>query len=459
VKSPRADGWRMPPQNAEAEEAMLGGLLIDPSRIADVATILEPEDLFRETHEDIYRAMLDLHSRGNPVDGMTVSEELRRRGVLDRIGGVSALFTLVDRTPHAANTLYYGRVVRQKALARRLLSACSETIEECYADQQSADDLIEAAERRVFALSALRRREGPTDSEAVATLALGRIEGRAGGEIHGIPSGLPPLDALIGGLMPGAMVVLAARPSVGKTSIALGICEHVAVDWGVPVLLISLEMGPAEVGERLLQMRSRIDGHRLRNPCDLDDREWARLRKAAAELKAARFPMDFGSFRTASYVASVARQSVARGNVGLVVVDYLQLLDPERAESRENRQQQVAAASRRLKALAMELEVPILVLSQLNRSSESRDDKRPRLSDLRDSGGIEQDADAVILLHRPDYYDPQDQPGMAEAIVAKNRNGRTGTAQLVFLKAFARFESAAPDVAFGPAPSSNEPVF
>jgi replicative DNA helicase len=453
------DSIRLPPHNIEAERGAIGSMLLDNSTIDSVLEHCGQADFFRAAHVTIVAAIARLHERGEPVDAITLADELTRYEHFEDVGGHPALADILEATPHAVNAAYYARIVRQKAVARELIEAARLTIYECYSDNYSADELSESSERRFFEVSDAG---APSDAiflaESVAE-ASAAIRRRADGEFDGVGSGFDDLDDLTGGFRPGSLTIVAARPSAGKSALALNICEHAALGQCITPLLFSLEMGRAELGERLIQSRSRVDGHRLRRPDLLSRQEWACVHAAERELSAAAFLIDDHGQRNLAQIAAVGRRAKSRHNVGLVVVDYLQLIDAGTGADRESRQEQVARISRRLKGIARELNLPVIALSQLNRLVEQREDHRPRLSDLRDSGAIEADADLVILLHRPDYYDPQDQPGMAEAIVAKNRNGPTGAVRLVFLKHLARFESAAPDVNFGPVASLNEPVF
>jgi replicative DNA helicase len=452
------DFMRLPPHNLEAERGAIGSMLLDNATIDDVLEHCKPADFYRDSHQVLVGAIAWLHGRGEPADPITLADRLTALDKFEDIGGHPAIVEILESTPHAVNAGYYARVVRQKAIVRALIDAANETLLECYSGGFAADDLAEAAERRFFAVTDAEAASETIGLAECVALASAAIRRRSLGEVDGVGSGLPDLDDLTGGFRPGSLTILAARPSAGKSALALNICEHAALSQKIHPLLFSLEMGRAELGERLIQSRSRIDGHKLRAADLLSREEWVRVEWVERELSAATFLIDDSAQRNPAQLSAIARRAKSRHGIGLIVIDYLQLLESGDGPDRESRQEQVARISRRLKGIARELDVPVIALSQLNRLVEQREDHRPRLSDLRDSGAIEADADLVILLHRPDYYDPTDRPGLAEAIVAKNRNGPTDTVPLVFLKHLARFESAAPDVDFGAA-SPNEPVF
>ncbi len=335
--------------------------------------------------------------------------------------------------------------MREKAIGRQLIDSATEIIRDGYSNQYTAQELLESAERKVFAIAEEQIQGDTLELKDVISEAMDRIAKRAetgGHAVTGVASGLIDLDDITGGFQPGQLVVLAARPSMGKTALALNICDHAAMEGKTSVLFVSLEMGHLEIAERLLCARSRIDGYKLRTGMGLAYREMNQLTKAWNELRGgAPLFIDDTPARNMLQITASARRLKLRNEIGLIVVDYIQLIDSE--DSRDSRQEQIAKISRRLKTLARELEVPVIALSQLNRAVESREDRRPRMADLRESGAIEQDADIVLLLHRPDYYDANDQPGIAELIVAKNRNGRTDSVKLTFPKDLTRFENFA----------------
>ncbi|MBX6312722.1 MAG: replicative DNA helicase [Isosphaeraceae bacterium] len=434
---------RLPPQNLEAEQGVLGGILRDNEVLHDIIPILRIEDFYRDSHQVVYRAIRDLYDQGKPVDAILLAEELIRRGEFEKIGGLDTLEQISNSVPHAANALYHAQIVREKAIVRELIEASNEILREGYANTHTAEELLQMAEQRVFQI-AEKQVTGDTVALAeVVTQAMARISARAETRhpVTGLATGFFELDDLTSGLHPAQLIILAARPSMGKTAFALNLCEHIAVEQRQGVLFVSLEMGQLELAERLLCARARVDGHKLRTGKSMGNRELQMLGKAYEHLHASPLFIDDTPTRSVLQIAANARRLKLRHGIGLVVVDYIQLIDAE--ETRDSRQEQIAKISRRLKTLARELQVPVIALSQLNRAVENREDRRPRMADLRESGAIEQDADLVLLLHRPEYYDPNDQPGIAELIVAKNRNGATGTIKLTFLKNFMRFENLA----------------
>ena len=439
---------RLPPQNTEAEQGVLGGILREPGWAVECqAAGLAPEDFYRDDHATLCRRLYAMADGGRRIDALLVIDEMRRHGELERCGGDEFIARLMDAVPHTANTRYYAELVRDKARQRRVIEFANGLLRAGYAGEHTGVELVELAERGTLALA-----DGSGDSEPRALPAIvadvaDRLGRRRSGDYQGLATGLVDFDDLTDGLPDASLVVLAARPSMGKTALALNIAEYVALQAGFAVLFVSLEMGDLELGERLVVARARVDGHRVRTGRGLGDEHDLKLRRAYAELSAApHFLVDAAPGRTPSQVASAARRAKARHDLGLIVVDYIQLLDPgqESRRAKESRQEQIAGISRRLKNLAREVGCPVLALSQLNRDVEKREDKRPRIADLRESGAIEQDADLVLLLHRPEYYKPGDQPGIAELDVAKNRNGRTGMVRLTFLKDLARFECHAP---------------
>jgi replicative DNA helicase len=439
---------RLPPQNLEAERGVLGGVLLDNDVLHEVVGLLRVEDFYRDSHQVLYRAIRDLYDRGHAVDSITLSEELTKRGEFAKAGGAEGLAEVLGSVPHAANAKFYAEIVRQKAIVRELIEAANEVLREGYANTHSAADLLEMAEQRVFQIAEDGVTGETVELSDVMTQAMDRIVARSEHRhaVTGVGTGFYELDDMTCGFQAGQLIILAARPSMGKTALALNVCEHVAIDQGRAVLFVSLEMGALELAERLLCARAKVDGHKLRTG-NLGQREMVVLGEGYNELSHAPMFIDDTPTRNMLQITANARRLKLRRELGLVVVDYIQLVDAE--ESRDSRQEQIAKISRRLKALARDLKVPVIALSQLNRAVETREDRRPRMADLRESGAIEQDADMVLLLHRPEYYDPNDQPGIAELIVAKNRSGATGTIKLTFLKNLTRFENLAA-VADGP---------
>jgi replicative DNA helicase len=434
---------RLPPQNLEAEQGVLGSILLDNEVLHEVVPLLSVEDFYRDSHQILYRAIRDLYDLGQAIDAITLAEELTRRGQYEAIGGDDTLTQIVHAVPHAANAKYYADIVRQKSIKRQLIESATAILRQGYQDESTAEELLEDAERQIYQIAEDQFTGETVDLSQVVTEAMDRIARRSEERhpITGLATGFFELDDITGGFQGAQLIILAARPSMGKTALALNICEHVAVDLKKGVLLVSLEMGRLELAERLLCARAKVDGHKLRTGQNLGTREMTLLGNGYADLHSAPLFIDDTSTRNMIQITANARRLKLRQDVALVVVDYIQLIDPD--DPRDSRQEQIAKISRRLKILARELSVPVIALSQLNRAVENREDRRPRMADLRESGAIEQDADMVLLLHRPEYYDPNDQPGTAELIIAKNRNGPTGTVKLTFLKNYTRFENHA----------------
>jgi replicative DNA helicase len=434
---------RLPPQNLDAELGVLGGILLDNDVLHEIIPILKVEDFYRDAHQVVFRAIRDLYDQGKAVDAITLAEELTRRDQFQAIGGDDLLSKILGGVPHAANTRFHAEIVREKAISRAVIDSATEILRVGYSNSLTAQQLLESAERLIFQIADDQAKGETVDLREVVYRALERIIARSESRhpITGVASGFLELDDLTSGFQPEQLIILAARPSMGKTALALNICDYAAVQLKVPVLLVSLEMGHLELAERMLCSRSRVDGHKLRTGQNLGYREINLLGKSYEELRASPLFIDDTPARNMLQITANARRHKLQDKIGLIVVDYIQLVDTE--EPRDSRQEQIAKISRRLKTLARELKVPVIALSQLNRAVENREDRRPRMADLRESGAIEQDADIVLLLHRPDYYDANDQPGVAELIVAKNRNGATGSVKLTFLKNITRFENLA----------------
>ncbi len=434
---------RLPPQNLEAEKSLLGSILWDNEILHDVVGIIGPHDFYRDTHQLIFAAIREMYESRKGIDAVTLAEELEKRGQFEQVGGNEMLAEITDIVPHAANGKYYAEIVREKSINRQLIDYATQVIHDGYSNQYTGEQLLESAEKKIFSIAEDQVRGDVIEINEILIRAMDRIATRADTPhaVSGISSGFFDLDDITWGFEPGQLIVLAGRPSMGKTALALNIADHVAVNLKVPVLFVSLEMGHMEIADRLLSARSGIDGHNLRTGKGVGNEQLMALGKAYQELEKGHILIDDTPSRNMLQIAASARRLRHRKNVGLIVVDYMQLIDSE--DSRDSRQEQIAKISRQLKTLARELPVPVIALSQLNRAAESREDRRPRMADLRESGAIEQDADMVLLIHRPEYYDSNDSPGIAEVNVAKNRNGRTDTAKLMFLKQLTRFDNLA----------------
>jgi replicative DNA helicase len=438
---------KLPPQNLEAELCTLGSFLIDNAAIDEVSAFLRPEDFYRDSHQILCRRVFELRDGGSPVDAILLVEHLERRGEMERVGGDDAIRKILEAPPHAANAAFYAQIVRQKAVSRDLIEAMQSSIRDGYSNLYSADQLVHRAEEAVFAIGESRATLDVSDLATGLDQADAAALRRHSGEIEGVASGWRDVDDKLDGFLPGTLTIVAGRPSMGKSAFVHNILDHAAVRQGIVPFLVSLETTRMGVASRMKQARAMVDGYRIKKPWDLSADEVNRLESAAACLRQHSFPIDDGAPRTVSQVAANARRQKVRRGIGLVVIDHIQLLDGD--DPRASRQEQMARISRRLKQLSVELNVPVIALSQLNRLVEHRDDHRPRMSDLRESGAIEQDADMVLMLHRPEYYDPNDQPGVAELIVAKNRDGATGVVKMAFAKQHVRFDGISHADEFG----------
>jgi replicative DNA helicase len=433
---------RLPPQNTEAEEAVLGGLLIDPDAIIRVATIVRPEDFYREKHGWIYDAIQILHERREPVDFLTVCDELERRGRLNEVGGAAFITSLINAVPTSIHVEHYARIVERTGTRRRLIDAAGQIAGLAYQEADDVEEVVDHAEQILFGVSERRISRELVPIKAVLSEYYDRIEylTRHRGEMIGIPTGFTDMDRLLGGLQRSDMVILAARPSVGKTSLALSIAHNASKKHGQRVAFFSLEMSNEQVVQRLISAETAIDSQRPRRG-DIAEGEWGRFMKATSDLAEMLFYIDDTPGISVLELRTKARRLHAEVGIDLLVVDYLQLM---RGDFRsENRVQEISAISRALKGLARELNVPVLALSQLSRGVESRQDKRPILSDLRESGALEQDADVVIFIYRDEMYNENtERQNIADIIVAKQRNGPTGTVALYFKKELAQLREA-----------------
>ena len=433
-----------PPQNLEAEESVLGAMLLAPGAIAAVGETLTAGDFYRESHGTIYRTAIALYSRGEPVDWVTVVDELEKRGDLEAAGGKARVAELAVSVPATANAAHYARIVREMAVLRGLINVGGEVARLGWERPGDTEDLLDRAEQAIFHLSQTRVTSEFSHIELLLKESFERITAlyEAGAEVTGVASGFRDLDRLTSGFQPGNLIVIAARPSMGKSALGLCIAANLAVRHETPVALFTLEMSKSEVTQRLMCSEAKVESQRLRTgKLAVDD--WPRLTAACDKLAKAPIYVDDTGSITMMEIRSKARRLKSREpNLGLIVVDYMQLMTS--GASAENRVQEVSQISRSLKQLARDLDVPILALSQLSRAVEQRHDKRPILSDLRESGSIEQDADLVVFIYRDEYYnDESDQQGIAEVILSKHRNGPTDSIKLSFLKRYAKFADLA----------------
>ena len=433
---------RTPPQDLIAEQGVLGGMLLSKDAIADVVEIIRDRDFYRPAHELIYDAIVDLYGRGEPVDPVTVSAELTKRGDIARAGGAPYLHTLISSVPTAANAGYYAKIVRERAILRRLVEAGTKIVQLGYASEGEVDDAVDQAQAEVYSVTERRANEDYVQLSTLLPAALDEIEKISQGVMgEGVKTGFKELDSLTNGLHPGNMIVLAARPAVGKSTLGLDIARYASIHKGDTSVIFSLEMSRSEITMRMLSAEARVALNNIRAGT-LNDEEWARLARRMGEISEAPLFIDDSPNLSLMEIRAKARRLKQRHDLKLIVIDYLQLMTSGKRV--ENRQQEVSEFSRQLKLLAKELNVPIIAISQLNRSPEQRSDKKPMLSDLRESGSIEQDADVAILLHRDDLYDNQNRSGEADLIVAKHRNGPTRTITVSAQLHFARFVDMPP---------------
>ena len=448
--APHRDPYRdrRPPYSEDAEQAVLSAMLIDQDAVLRAVEFVDDTMFYAERHRRLFRAMVIITERGGVVDPLTLSEELSRRGELDASGGKDYIGFLVDVVPTAANIEYHAQIVREKAILRRLIEVSTTIVAEAFEGKSTATTLLDEAESRIFQVSQQQTKDGFTRIKELLWPTMERIEAlqKGGKTVTGVASGFNDLDELTSGFQPADLVIVAARPSMGKTAFTLNVAQYAAIEHDVPVAFFSLEMSKESLVQRMLTSEARIDAQRLRKGMLRDD-DFPRLARAAGILSNAKIWIDDTPGMTLLEMRSKARRLKAEAGVGLVVVDYLQLMQgPANSESR---QQEVSQISRGLKALAKELSVPVVALSQLSRAPEQRtgDNKRPQLSDLRESGAIEQDADLIMFLYRQEFYDgPVDKDGnslegKAEVIIGKQRNGPTGIVNLFFHKQYTRFES------------------
>ncbi|MCA9123283.1 MAG: replicative DNA helicase [Planctomycetales bacterium] len=440
---------RQPPFNLDAEMGVLGSIMLSPEACDDIALTLRPDDFYDDANRKLFEHMLAMHDEGRKIDSTLLVEKLKLAGDMERIGGVAYLARVAKSVPNAAHAIYYATIVREKATYRALIDASTEILREAYEENHEAKHLLGQAEQKIFGILDSRGTSNVASIRDILHEAMDRIDARMKGEHTegGVESGFTDLDGLLGGLHNSELIILAARPSMGKTAFAMNIAENVALKLFAPVLFVSLEMSSIELADRLLCSAARVNGHRLRNgTISSEDRQ--RLVQQASEISQAPLFVDDSPSRTVSEISAAARRIKRReGRLGLIVIDYLQLIEPD--NQKDPRQEQVAKIARRLKGVARELEVPVLCLAQLNRQAEDSKDHVPKLSHLRESGAIEQDADVVMFVHREEYYrrgeEAAEVAGQAEIIIAKQRNGPVGNVDLVWRKDFTRFEDKAPD--------------
>ena len=442
---------KVPPHSIEAEQSILGGLLIDNKAIDRIAGQVSASDFYRNDHRIIFTHISKLIDNNDPADIVTVAESLEQNAELTKVGGVAYLGLVAENTPTASNISGYAKIVRERSIMRNLVEVGSDIVESAFSPQgKDAQQLLDESESKIFQIADAGTSEklGFVDIKELLPKAAQRIDDLYQLDdpngVTGVPSGYSDLDQKTAGLQPGDLIIIAGRPSMGKTSLALNIAEHVGMEVGLPVAIFSMEMGAAQLTMRLLGSVGKLDQHKMRIG-QLEDEDWPKLTNALGVLNEAPIFIDEGSALNSYEVRARARRlHRQQGKLGLIVIDYIQLMSSANEQSNENRATEVSEISRSLKALAKELNVPVVALSQLNRSVESRPDKRPMMSDLRESGAIEQDADVIMFIYRDEVYNPETaEKGVAEILLSKQRNGPTGTVKLTFLGQYTRFENYA----------------
>lgn len=444
-KDAEASLFKIPPQNMEAEQSVLGGILLENQALNNVLEILAGNDFYSEGHRKIFDAITDLSERGEPSDLVTLSSLLKDRKQIDQVGGMAYLASLVDSVPSAANIAYYARIVKEKAILRNLISTATEILQKTYNAGADIDAVLDEAEQAIFEISENKIRPSFYPIRDIVKNNFKELERLADRRdlITGVPTGFDKLDEITSGLQKSDLIIIAGRPSMGKTAFALGIAQNAALKSGVPVAIFSLEMAKEQLVFRMLSAEARVDSQRLRKGF-LGETDWTKLVSASGALSEAQIYIDDSPAITVLEMKAKARRLKADAGLGLVILDYLQLM--RGGAYKESREQEISEISRSLKALAKELQVPIIALSQLNRKVEDRTNRRPQMADLRESGAIEQDADVIAFIYRDEVYNKSDdnpEKGIAEIIIGKQRNGPTGTVKLAFLEKYTCFENLA----------------
>ncbi|MGN6781955.1 MAG: replicative DNA helicase [Marmoricola sp.] len=440
-ESGNQEAWsgRMPPQDSDAEQSVIGSMLISKDAIADVLEVVRGQDFYQPSHETIYDAIIDLYGRGEPADPVTVAAELQRRGELQRVGGAPYLHTLSASVPIAANAGYYAQIVREKAILRRLVDAGTRIAQMGYAGEGAVDDTVDRAQAEIYAITEKRTTEDYAPLSAIMEGTLDEIEAISNhdGSMRGVPTGFAELDELTNGLQAGQMVIVAGRPGMGKSTLGLDFCRSASIHNNLASVIFSLEMGRSEITMRLLSAEAKVPLNHIRNG-PMTDEDWQKLARKMGEVSSAPLFIDDSPNMTMMEIRAKARRLKQRHDLKLIVIDYLQLMSS--GKKVESRQVEVSEFSRQIKLLAKEIEVPIVALAQLNRGSEQRADKKPMVSDLRESGSLEQDADIVMLVHRDDVYEREStRPGEADIIIGKHRNGPTRDVTVLFQGHYSRF--------------------
>jgi replicative DNA helicase len=434
---------RVLPQNIEAEKSVLGAMLIDDDAIGTAIEILDETWFYEDAHQKIYKAIVELYNSHKNVDLITLSDRLKTDGLLEHIGGVTYLSTIMDFVPTAANVEHYARIVKEKGVLRRLIKNATQIVADSFDAQGNVDNVVDNAEKLIFEIADLKQRQQSYHIKDLVREGIEKIDQLYQRKEHitGIATGFSKFDHMTSGLQKSDLIIVAGRPSMGKSALAVSIAENAAIEFKIPVAVFSLEMSKEQLVQRMLCSQARVDAHKLRSGF-LAASDWPKLTAAAGKLSDAPIFIDDTPAISVLELRAKARRLKANHNIQLIVLDYLQLMrGPAKSD---NRQQEISEISRSLKALAREIGAPVIALSQLSRSVESREGHKPQLSDLRESGAIEQDADLVVLLMREEYYNPtEENKGVADVIIAKQRNGPVGTVKLAFIKEYMRFENLA----------------
>lgn len=440
--------YHLPPQNIEAEESILSSILIDNSTLLDVMEILSPEDFYRSSHQNIFAGIAELFSKNEPADLVTLTNLLREKNQLEEIGGAAYLAQIIDTAPLAVNAQHYARIVHDKAALRRMIEKANAISQRCFKDQGDVDEIIDFAESAIFEIARKKDKQSFYPLSKIIEENIDTLEERQGNKalLTGVPTGFTRFDNLTSGLQKSDLIIIAGRPSMGKTALALNIARNVAIDANTPVAIFSLEMSKEQLSMRILCAEARIDSSRLRSGFFSRD-DWVNLTDAAEILSEAPIHIDDSANISALEIRTKARRLKMKTDLGLIIIDYLQLM--KSSHFSERRDLEISEISRTLKALGKELELPIIALSQLNRKLEDRSDKRPQLADLRESGALEQDADVVAFIYREEVYNRDEnntEQGKAELLISKQRNGPTGMVPLTFITEYTRFESRAAEI-------------
>ncbi len=434
---------RVPPQNIDAEKSVLGSLLIDEGAIGSAIEILDEAWFYEQSHRQIFKAVLELYNQRKNVDLITLSDKLKSDGTLEQIGGVSYLSFLIDLVPSAANVEHYANIVKEKGVLRRLIKNATNIIAESYGSTGNVDEVVDNAERLIFEVADLKQRSQSVHIKDLVRQSIEKLDFLYQRKQHvtGIPTGFEKFDHMTSGLQNSDLIIIAGRPSMGKSALAISMAEYVGIEQKQGVAVFSLEMSKEQLVQRMLCSQARVDAHKVRSGF-LSPSDWPKLTAAAGRLSESKIFIDDTPAISVLELRAKARRLKANQGIELIILDYLQLM--RSAVQSESRQQEISEISRSLKALARELSVPVIALSQLSRAVESRQDHKPQLSDLRESGAIEQDADLVVLLMREEYYNPtEENKGVADVHIAKQRNGPVGTVKLAFIKEYMRFENLA----------------